>query len=284
MKIDFSKLHDIDRRWLFLAMAVALTLPLLFPFNLPFKTSKMVEDLYNAVDKLPEGSIVLVSSDFAPSAAPELYPFSVALYHHLFRKNIKVVTMTLWPEGAPLIDAALEETAILKYNKVYGKDFVTLGFKDGKVIVIRGITRELRAFFPRDNRGTPIENLPIMNGIFDINDFDLFINISSGSPGIKEWVQQAQSRLNFDMVAAVTAVSALDYIPYYQANQLQGLAAGMRGSADYELLVGEPGVATSGMDAQNLGHILIVISIIMGNVFYFRNRKSRLRYAKPKKV
>lgn len=258
-------------------MAVALILPLIVPLNLPFKTSKMVEDIYEVVDKLPEDSIVLVSADYDPASAPELYPFSVALFHHLFKKNIKVVVITLWPAGSPLIDASLEETAIKRYQKTYGRDFVNLGYKQGDLVVIRGILRDFRSYFPRDSRGTPIDELPIMKGIFDITDFDLFVSISAGYPGIKEWVQQAQSRLSFDMVGAVTAVSALDFIPYYQAGQLKGLAAGMRGSADYEVLVGEKALATSGMDAQNLGHFLIVFSIAVGNVFFFYGRRKNKR-------
>jgi hypothetical protein len=46
----------------------------------------------------------------------------------------------------------------------------------------------------------------------------------------------------------------------------------MKGSADYELLVGVPGTATRGMDAQSFGHLLIIAFIALGNVAFFTTR------------
>jgi len=41
------------------------------------------------------------------------------------------------------------------------------------------------------------------------------------------------------------------------------------GAAEYEVLVGRPGEAAGGMDAQSLGHLAIVITVIIGNIGYF---------------
>jgi len=65
---------------------------------------------------------------------------------------------------------------------------------------------------------------------------------------------------------------AADNTPYYEAGQLVGLSGGMKGSADYEQLVGAPGLATRGMDAQSFGHLLIISFIALGNVAYFMTR------------
>ena len=52
----------------------------------------------------------------------------------------------------------------------------------------------------------------------------------------------------------------------------------MPGAAEYETLVGEPGIGTSGMDAQSLAHLIIVLFIIFGNIGYFIERNKRKRY------
>jgi hypothetical protein len=82
-----------------------------------------------------------------------------------------------------------------------------------------------------------------------------------------------QSRYRIRMVGACTAVSGPDYVPYYNAGQLLGLAAGMKGAAEYEKLVGRPGDATTGMAAQSASHALLIAFIVFGNVTYFRARR-----------
>jgi hypothetical protein len=80
------------------------------------------------------------------------------------------------------------------------------------------------------------------------------------------------------MGAACTAVSATAYYPLLQAGQITGISGGMKGSAEYEVLLrgkyGEAfdipiGAATKGMDAQSAVHVFIVLSIIVANICYF---------------
>jgi len=101
----------------------------------------------------------------------------------------------------------------------------------------------------------------------------MLVSISAGSPGLKEYVQVVQSRWRIPMIGACTAVSGPDYVPYYNAGQLLGLAAGMKGAAEYETLVGRPGDATTGMAAQSASHVLLVGFIVFGNVMYFVRRR-----------
>ena len=77
------------------------------------------------------------------------------------------------------------------------------------------------------------------------------------------------------MVAGVTAVSAPEYYPYLQSNQLLGLLGGMAGAAEYEKTRGESGSATQGMDAQSLGHLFVALCILMGNVIQWTRPKSQ---------
>ena len=90
---------------------------------------------------------------------------------------------------------------------------------------------------------------------------------------MKEYVQVVQSQYGIPMIAACTAVSGPDYVPYYDAGQLKGLAAGMKGAAEYEELVGMPGSAVAGMVAQSASHLLLVAFIVFGNVMFFLSRR-----------
>lgn len=48
--------------------------------------------------------------------------------------------------------------------------------------------------------------------------------------------------------------------------------AGPGGGADYEKLIGRPAKATSGMVAQSVTQLLLIVLIVGANVWYFINR------------
>jgi hypothetical protein len=273
------KFQTIDRRWIFVAMALSILLPLLWPVKLPFGVDKEVRDIYKEIEALPPGSPVLISADFDPASVPEIGPFFTTHLHHLFRRDLKPVVLTLWPTAIPLVLPELEATA-KKYNKTYGEDYVFLGFKEGKELVIKNIGQNIFQQFPTDYHKTPIEELPIMQGRRQAKDFPLMVGISAGFPGLNEYVLQIQGQYNLRMIGVCTAVGGPDYIPFYKSKQLLGLSMGMPGSAQYEQLVWKgkpaPGVkllATSAMDVLNLGHLLIITLIVLGNFAYFVTRR-----------
>lgn len=269
-----QRLENVDRRILFVALAFAIVVPLIVPIPLPIAVSPMARALYDAIDRLPEGSVVLVSADYDPSGKPELQPFHEALMRHLARKKLRAVILSLWAAGPPLTEQVLGNVGYeTTLHQKRGVDFVHLGFKEGRQIVMKAMGQSLRQTFPKDYEGKPVADLPLMRGVDTYSDFALLIDVSAGNPGIKEYVQVVQSRYRVKMVGACTAVSGPDYVPYYRAGQLVGLAAGMKGAAEYEMLVGAPGAATSGMAAQSASHLLLIGFILFGNVMYFRARR-----------
>jgi hypothetical protein len=52
----------------------------------------------------------------------------------------------------------------------------------------------------------------------------------------------------------------------------------MPGAAEYEALIGVPGIGTSGMDAQSVAHLVIVLFIVLGNIGYFIERHRSKKY------
>ncbi|MEZ5065533.1 MAG: hypothetical protein R3B81_12445 [bacterium] len=270
-----ERLEFIDRRWLFLILAFAIVLPLVVDLPLPLYVSPMVQDLYDAIEDLPDGSTVLISADYDPSGKPELEPFHLALIHQLAEKKIKMVMYSLWPAATPITEAVLAEAGLTTdYGYRKDVDYVLLGYKEGQQIAMRSIQKSLKGTFPVNRDGTPSNEIPLLQHYDTYTDFAMLINVSAGSPGVKEYVQNVQSITGVPMVAACTAVSGPDYVPYYKAGQLLGLAAGMKGAAEYEKLVGRPGLAMAGMSAQSASHMLLIAFIVFGNVMYFLARRS----------
>ncbi|MEK7329479.1 MAG: hypothetical protein AAB113_01620 [Candidatus Eisenbacteria bacterium] len=268
-----SKLETLDRRWLFLAMGLLVAGPLVFPAGLPLKVSPPVRGFYDTIEKLPNGSTILMSCDYDPSARPEMVPMTKTAFRHLLGKDCKVVVTVLWNAGPGLVEATLNEVAREFPGKTYGVDWVNLGYKAGDDAVMVLMGQGIKNAFPRDYRGNETRSIPLMEKVRDYSSFPLLVNISAGFPGTKEWVQQVQSRFHLPMVAGVTAVSAPEYYPYLQSGQLQGLLGGMAGAAEYEKARGEKGTATKGMDAQSLAHVFVALCIVLGNVVQWVKRR-----------
>jgi hypothetical protein len=268
-----TRLEKLDRRWLFLIMALLVAGPLLFPAGLPLKVSPPVKGFYDTIEKLPNGSTILMSCDYDPSARPEMVPMTKTAFRHLLSKDCKVVVTVLWNAGPGLVEETLNDVAREFPGKTYGVDWVNLGYKAGDDAVMVLMGQGIKNAFPRDYRGNETRTIPLMENVRDYSSFPLLVNISAGFPGTKEWVQQVQSRFHLSMVSGCTAVSAPEYYPYLQSGQLRGLLGGMAGAAEYEKVRGEKGTATRGMDAQSLAHVFVALCIVLGNVVQWVKRR-----------
>jgi hypothetical protein len=267
-------LETLDRRWIFLLIGLLVLIPLLFPLALPLYVSPPVRGFVNAVDKVPDGSTVLMSCDYDPGARPELVPMTKTALRQLFSKNCKVVVTVLWDGGPGLVEGVLREVAAEFPNKKYGVDFVNLGYKEGREAVMVLMGQGVANAFPRDYSGNRTRELPIMARVRDYSSFPLIVSISAGYPGTKEWVQQVQARFHVPLISGCTAVSAPEYYPYLQSGQLQGLLGGMAGAAEYEKAREEKGSATRGMDAQSMAHFFVAFMILLGNLVQWTRRRN----------
>ena len=273
--MNLASIARLDRRWIFLAVGLLVILPLAFGFHIaPVEPSPRSRGFYDAIEKLPEGSTVLLSGDYDPSTIAENYPMHLAAARHLMRRNMKIIALALYPAGPPLTDQVLHMVGE-EFGKKEGIDYVNLGYKTGNELVMSSMGSSIPRTFPVDRRGIPVSKIPVMKGIQNFEQFSLLVNVSAGFPGTKEWVQQVVSRYHLPMVAGVTAVSAPEYYPYLQTGQLKGLLGGMAGAAEYEALIQRPALAMRGMDAQSLAHVFIALMILLGNLAFLGKQPAR---------
>ncbi len=272
-----EKTMVLDRRIIFLLIAVAVVVPLFIPFHLKMHPTPASQGLYDAVEKLSKGSTVIISGEYDPGTAPEIQPMVKGALKHCFRKGIKVILMGLWPQGPALeaqaLQEVLEETEFEEMNLQYGQDYVNLGYKAGGQVVIQSMGTSIPATFPTDMAGTPIEELSLMKEIRNFDDITFILDFSAGDPGTPFWVMFAHDRFHVPMASGCTAVSAPMLYPYLQTGQLAGLLGGLKGAADYEWLTKSPGTGIQYMPSQSIAHLVIVIFIILGNIAFFVTRK-----------
>ena len=174
-----------------------------------------------------------------------------------------------------------------EYDLVEHEDYVLLGFRPGNEAIVKGLASDLRKVFTVDAAQKPISEIPMMEGINNLNDFQFMFTGSAGYPGTFEWVQYGADPTGVPLSSGTTSIQVNEVMPYVQSGQLKGILAGMPGAAEYERLVEiklndmginlVPGKASSMMSAQSIAHIMIVLFIVLGNVAYFINRKEKVK-------
>ena len=85
MKKIFIKIGNLNRKIIFLLIAIAVLIPLLFPewINFPIETTENTQKVYDAIDQLDSNSKILVSFAYGASTKPEIHPMSIALCMNL---------------------------------------------------------------------------------------------------------------------------------------------------------------------------------------------------------
>jgi hypothetical protein len=274
----FQYLLKIDRRVIYIVMGLLVTLPLVKPLGLGVTSGPRAARLFQAVDSIPTGKTLLISVDFDPASMPELYPMLTAVMRHAFAKNLKVLLCGLWPTGMGLAIKAATDIPP-EYGKKYGEDVVYLGYKPGVDAVILGMGENIKNVYPNDYSGRSLDSLPMMRDVQRLRDIPMIVALSAGTPGYGDWLAYAQSRYGMKVGTGLTAVSAADAYPFLQSGQLTGLLAGMKGAAEYEVLVQKNNYskaympAVAAMDSPSLAHVVIMILVVIGNIAYFATRK-----------
>ena len=270
----WSRIEHLDRRWVYAAVWMAVILPFLFPTPLPISITPEARSLYDAVEALPDGSVVMVPFDYYPSTIAECEPIAIAALTQLFRKDCKIIVLSNIPYGGPSMAERVTRMVGAEYGKKYGVDFVNLGYKYGYVAVLSGMGQSIESIFPTDFSGTPLDQLPLMDSVKNYNDVKFIFEIADNATA-DYWVSIVNAQYAVPMGCGGTAVMAPKFYAYVASGQFVGLLGGMRGAAEYEELVGRPGTATVGMQAQSMVHFLIIALVILGNVGFFAMRRSR---------
>jgi len=278
-----EKLGRVDRRIIFLVMALAVLIPLLVHYTTTIPASPIVQNLFDKVEILPSGARVLISFDYGPSTAPENQPMATSITRHCLEKNLRIYMISLWATGPRQAMELIDEVIKPEFpDKKDGVDWVHLGFKAGGQGLINTLLADFRAMYTTDVNGVSVDKIPMMEGVTSLKDFDFIYCIGSGQPGNKEWIQFAGDPGHIPVGGGTTAVMAPQLYPYYP-KQTVGLLGGLQGAAEYEaaLIARYPKygdmsrVASEKMGPQVSAHLVIAAFIILGNVTFLIERRRR---------
>lgn len=261
-------LASLDRRIVFLGVAVFALIPLMFPLGLPVATTPEVKSIYDKIEKLPERSPILISMDFDPASAAELLPMATALVHHALARNLRVITVSLWAPAPGIMDSLLADAA-RETGREHGKDWVDLGYQAGGYALVIRLGQSIKTTFREDSTGTPTADMEVLKGVDSLKNIAYQVELAAGEPGIGSWYYFGKEKFHYDMGVGCTSVGAPEWYPFLQTGQLNGLIGGMRGAAEYEKLIERPGAATPAMDPLSTTSLLVIALVVFGNIMFF---------------
>ena len=238
---------------------------LVYPFSLPIGISKETRAVYDTINELPPGSVILFSGSVV-ATDPDTYYGILAMMNYIPETGHKLILFSLIDKSPIVFEEAIETTNL--YDKMeYGVEVVNLGFVPGAEVAIRDFTADVwGSVGGLDWYGTPLEDIPLMADVRDIHDIDLVISVHGANPGTPEWVTQMQAPYDKPFIAMATAAGYTSQLPFYRSGALLGITKGARGTAELEVLTGIPGPATTLMSSQSAGHTIILACVILANV------------------
>lgn len=268
-----DNIRNLNRRVIFVLVALSVAVPLIVKIGLPSKVTKEVKQVYQEIEALKQGSPVLVSFDHEAASLPEIKPMAEAILRHCFSKNLKVLGLALLAEGTAIGDEIMRDVA-QEYGKEYGEDYVFLGFRPQYMAAILGMGEDIQRVFPEDYRGNSTDELLVMKELKNYEDIPLIISVADGDMPTY-WINFAGARYHKKIGIAVTAVMATSFYPFLDSGQLVGLVGGLKGAAEYEILIQKPGMGSKGMDAQSMAHLMILVLVLLGNITFLMNRQKK---------
>lgn len=273
-----AKLGKLDRRIVFALLLAATLIPLLFNVKPRFYVDSTTKKLYDYIDKIePNGRPLLVSFDYDPQVAAELDPMARAVLRHCFARGVKIVGMSLAPQGDAIGEGIITQVA-REYDKKLDRDYCYFGFRPGGTIIMLQMGVNVKKALPLDYYQTPYDSLQMMKNIHNYDDIAMVLSLA-GSTYPVSWMIFAGTKFGVKIGAGQTAVMAPDNYPFLQTGQFVGQLGGMKGGAEYEQLIVDagyyhkPDVASKAMSAIAYSHLLIILLIILGNVGYFISKK-----------
>jgi uncharacterized protein YraI len=212
-----------------------------------FAANSSQQAVYNRVNALDRGDLVLVAVEYGPTGAGELDSLTDALLRHIFTRGAHPVVVSGNPVG--LLHANNVLDAINADNFFFGRlnrsedftanqDYYVARFLAGNVVGLRGFSQNPAAYLNTDIRGQAT-NLTVN----DLGDFALLVVIAERAEDMRNWSEQVVPLAQGRAVVYATSFSAAPLAePYVQSQIGSGLLVGYRDAYTYHVLL-DPSLA-----------------------------------------
>jgi hypothetical protein len=235
---------------------------------------QLISEQLGIIDVQQPGSVALVSFDYSTATQGELQPLANAILGRLKGQGMRVISVSLEPEGANIAQQTIESIlAEREQLDQYGQEMINLGFLPGRIAAVRGLAANQAslATIPDFKEGRTIADRPEWTDVQNLDQVDLVVTFADNPVTARWWVEQLglvpQPEDAQRFILAATSASADPFLrPYRDSGQLDGLVSGINGAAAIEAGRREFGPARQMVDSLAIATIIIIIVIAAGIV------------------
>jgi hypothetical protein len=276
-----AKLEMVDRRIIYLLILICVIVPLVTGMGVPVAVSRYSQDTFDLIESLPAGSKVLYI--FHPGFWGESRSMFTAMWKHLFvRDDLHVIGFSNSPAGMGYwvneVRPILEEEGLIGAGsgRVYGDDWVWLGYIPGYEAMYRSLAGDFRSVVTEDDEGTSVDDLPVIANITDAYDIDVVVD--GEGYAIERSYRQFGPPTAYKCIMVNIGMSSCiaKYVPWIEAGEIYEMP-GIRGGGEYEQLISQAygfdtWLGTKFLASTTYSHLVLLIFLIVGNVIYFIRR------------
>jgi len=251
----------------YLVFIVATIIMMLYPIGIPFGVTDEVKRVYQLVQNIPSGSVVLLVTDFDSSRMTEIgYPM-ISLANHMMARGLKLITATIHRDGASTWVNLCGPYLKFPANTKYGVDYVWFAMTPGEEAGMAALRSDFWAATGVDYYGTPVAQIPLMQKVHRGEDFAFSAVGSSDATGPVKWLRQWGASFPIPMIVVVHLGGVPTVMPYVGiSGGFISILKAMHASAEYDLLTQIKGPAIATMDTLSMGAIVVMGFVVVANI------------------
>lgn len=252
-----------------------ITLILVFnPLFLPLRITYQTQDFYDRMEEITNDDYVVFSAPVGPGTLKgEDRDWWITVMEHLKELNPDKLVFHPTSENWPAALKPFREILGLDDVWTYGEDYVFMPYSAGEEVAWAAFASDIHGFFASDAYGTPLSQIPMMDDLRSMADFDLAIVrygiFTWGEMYFRQW--SAKYDIDTLCMAAFSTLASF-YGTRAEGGLVQGNLDLRRGWAEYEFMRGYPGEHLIVLDVRNVTTTITIVMVVAGNLSYWMTR------------
>jgi len=275
------KLPELKASQIWAIVLIGYLIPAFIPLGMNPVISQATQTVYNTIQSLPPGSIVMCGGGGVFAFDLESSAGLIPAIQQMARNGVKVVFYPMWIETMQFNKYCVDSARVdEKYGGPwkYGRDYVFLPYIPGNEVGLVSFMNDVKKTVSVDYAGTPIDQLPLMAGLNSYKDIKLWICAEWDGVTILRYVT-GQYGIPVMWFAQSSAYAAYGSYMSIYPGQIY-LTNGALGGAQYEKLNGITGLGHAALDSNVMFTIMFVGFLVLGNLTMLFGEKNVNRKVK----
>jgi hypothetical protein len=257
-----------------LLLTIVSAIPLWVGLGMPFPISFTTQGFYDAIYKLPKGSVVAVGWQAVKFEQYKgLETSAAAVWKAMHSRGLKVICLSMGGLASLFFEDIYKRFKLVElYGLVYGEDYVITPFIAGEETALASFARDTWATVSNDIYGNAISSLPLMQRVRNYDAVSLGIMSSYSFTNYDQYIRQWGYAFNKPLIQAFHGFTPIAYAYPWP---VVGALDGDRGNAEFEYMTGFRGEAAARFEAMatyGMTYVILFVGVLAGNLF-IRTRK-----------